>query len=328
MARVVVTGGSGFVGGHLVRCLLDRGDEVTVFDTGRVSAGRRCLPEEVRHVTGDIRDESALARAITPDVDVVYHLAALVGVQYYLHRPLDVIDINFHGTVNLLQAAERAGSKVVFASSSEVFGKNPAVPWAEDDDRVTGSTATNRWCYSTSKALAEHVTFGYVHQRGLRASIIRYFNLYGPWQRPAFLVSRSIHRALRGIPPVVYDGGHQTRSFTFIDDAVEATAAIGASEKSDGEAFNVGATQEVTIGQVVEHIADLAGLREPTEQLDTNTRYGNSYQDLQKRIPDTSKIHAILGWRATTGLRDGLRATVEWARRHPWWLDLPDNVNP
>jgi nucleoside-diphosphate-sugar epimerase len=328
MARVVVTGGSGFVGRHLVQRLLREGHDVTAFDTGRPGIDKQPLPEGAGHVAGDIRDEAALARAIRPGVDVVYHLAALVGVQYYLQRPLDVIDVNFNGTANLLKLAARSDVKVVFASSSEVFGKNPAVPWAEDDDRVAGGTSTSRWCYSCSKALAEHLTFAYIHHHGLRASIIRYFNLYGPSQRPAFLISRSIHRALRGIPPVVYDGGHQTRSFTFIDDAVEATTAIGASEKSDGEAFNVGSTQEVTIREVVELIADLAGLEQPTDHLDTNAHYGNSYQDLQKRIPDTSKIHGILGWQATTDLVDGLRQTVEWARRHPWWLALPDNLNP
>jgi nucleoside-diphosphate-sugar epimerase len=326
MAHVVVTGGSGFVGGHLIELLLKRGDEVTVFDSGGTAPGRRRPPVGVRHVKGDIRDEAALARAIRPGVDVVYHLAALVGVDYYLDRPLDVIEINAMAYRNVLLLTERAGAKVVFASSSEVFGKNPVVPWAENDDRLLGSTATHRWSYSTSKALAEHMTFGFIQQYGLRASIVRYFNLYGPHQRPAFLVSRSIHRTLRGIRPIVYDGGVQTRSFTFITDAVEATVAVGSSAKSDGEAFNIGSTQETTIHQVIQHIIDLACPDLTMESLDTKERFGPSYQDLSKRIPDTSKINAILGWQSTTDLVNGLTQTVEWARHNEWWLSQPDST--
>lgn len=325
MARTVVTGGCGFVGSHLVDHLLRRGDEVTVFDRGRPQAALPWDPAQVRHVAGDIRDRDKLAAVITPETDTVYHLAAVVGVDKYLKQPMDVIDINFSGTRAVLDLATSAGAKVVFASTSEVFGKNPAVPWDEGADRVLGSTSANRWSYSTSKALAEHMTFAFVRQHGLTASIVRYFNLYGPRQRPAFLVSRSVHRALRGVPPVVYDGGSQTRSFTYIGDAVRATAAIGAASAADGESFNIGGTQEVPIRSVVESIIGLIGVEGGFTSIETKERFGDVYQDLVRRVPDTTKAFDLLGWECTTDLRQGIEQTVEWARGARWWLDLPED---
>ncbi|SDH93832.1 UDP-glucose 4-epimerase [Sinosporangium album] len=323
-ARVVVTGGSGFVGRHLARALAERGDEVTVFDISPPHPSG--IADGVRYVTGDVRDIDALSTVIDGGIDVVYHLAAVVGVDLYLARPLDVVDINLIGTRHVLELAERASAKVIFTSTSEVFGKNPGVPWSEDADRLLGSTATDRWSYATSKALAEHLIFAFARQRGLRASIIRYFNLYGPGQRPAFLVSRSIHRALRGVPPVVYDDGGQTRSFTYIDDAVSATLAIADAAAAEGESFNVGCSDEMSIGHAVKLIVELTGCALEVVPVDTRRRFGDTYQDLSRRIPDTTKVRTLLGWQSTVPLHDGLAATIEWARANPWWLEQPDTA--
>lgn len=322
MANVVVTGGLGFLGGHLVKALARRGDEVTVFDGGPPPPGRD--GDSPRYVGGDIRDAGTLATAITGDVDTVYHLAAVVGVDRYIDRPLDVIDINLSGTKNVLELAEKAGARVVLASTSEVFGKNPAVPWAEDDDRVLGSTSTDRWSYSSSKALAEHLTFAYMRQRGLDATIVRYFNVYGPGQRPGFVVSRSVHRALRGLPPILYDGGGQTRCFTFVDDAIEATVEAGTAAAALGECFNIGSSVETTIREVIKLVVELTGGDEAVP-VDPRDGFGDAYQDLSRRVPDTSKALAVLGWRSTTTLRDGLAETIDWARANPWWLEQPDS---
>lgn len=324
VARVVVTGGCGFLGSHLVARLLAAGAEVVVFDTRPWPLGE--LPPGASHIEGDVRDGRRLAEAVTPDVDVVYHLAAVVGVDNYLGRPLDVIDVIVTGTRNVLTLAEAAGAKTVFASTSEVYGKNTAVPWAEDDDRLLGSTTADRWGYATSKALAEHLIFAFTRRHGSRASIVRYFNLYGPRQRPAFLVSRSVHRALRGLPPVVYDQGRQTRSFTFIDDAVEATIAVGDSAKADGECFNIGSSEEVRIRHVVELIIEMSGLDVTFDELATEERFGAAYEDLTRRVPDTSKARAVLGWSSSTTLRQGIGRTIDWARASPWWLATPDSA--
>ncbi len=324
MTRAVVTGGCGFVGSHLTEALISRGDDVTVFDTAppdRLSMIR----DHARHVEGDIRQPESLARAITPGVDVVYHLASVVGVDQYLTRPLDVIDITLTGTRNVLDLALRAGANMVLASTSEVFGKNPQVPWAEDADRVLGPTTTDRWIYSSSKALAEHLTFTFARQHALAATIVRYFNVYGPRQRPAFVISRSVHRALNGIQPVVYDGGTQTRCFTYVDDAVDGTLRAAAEPAAASGVFNVGSTTETTVAEAIALIAELTGFGPRVTPVDTSEQLTASYQDLPRRIPDTAKARSVLGWKSDTSLRTGLAKTIRWAADSPWWLALPDS---
>jgi dTDP-alpha-D-glucuronic acid decarboxylase len=319
--RVVVTGGCGFLGSHLVERLVVRGDHVTVFDS--VPPGPHFGPEwaHVEHVTGDVRDADRLSRVIGRDVDLVCHLAAVVGVDNYLARPADVIDVNFLGTRNVLDAAVRSGVRVLLASTSEVFGKNPAVPWSEDADRVLGATSVDRWAYASSKALAEHLTFAFARQHGLPATVVRYFNVYGPRQRAAYMISRNIHRALNGLPPVVHNDGQQTRSFTYVADAVEGT--LVAAHHTPATAFNIGGMDEITMSEVATLIAKLTGVDAPCVTVDTAERLGPSFEDVPRRVPDNAKIRA-LGWRCETSLQDGLTAMIVWARANPWWLALPE----
>lgn len=325
MTRAVVTGGCGFLGSHLTEALITRGDDVTVFDTAPPPDHLPMARDHARHVQGDIRRPDSLAEAITADVEIVYHLASVVGVDQYLARPLDVIDITITGTRNVLDLALRAGATVVLASTSEVFGKNPAVPWAEDADRVLGPTTTDRWTYSSSKALAEHLTVAFARQHGLTATIVRYFNVYGPRQRPGFVISRSIHRALNGIPPVVYDGGAQTRCFTYIDDAVDATIRAATEPEAAGEVFNLGSTTETTVAEAVRLIAELTGFGPAVTSVDTSEKLSASYADLQRRVPDTARARTLLRWECDTSLRTGLAKTIGWAAASPWWLALPDS---
>ena len=322
-SRVLVTGGWGFIGSHLVEQLLARGDEVAVLDMAPPPE-HLTFAKDCKSVVLDIRDPSMVAAAVTSDIDVVFHLAAVVGVDRYLARPLDVIDINFTGTRNVLEAAVRAGAKVVVASTSEVFGKNPDVPWREDGDRVLGPTSADRWTYSSAKALAEHLTLGFVHQHGADATIVRYFNVYGPRQRPAYAISRSVHRALNGLPMVVYDHGNQTRSFTFVDDAVAGTLLAARSPDAVGEIFNLGNMVETTVADVIELVARLTG-SSLTREVDTRERLGASYEDLMRRVPDSAKARTLLGWVCETELEKGLVKTIEWARANPWWLALADS---
>jgi len=308
-----------------VERLVARGDEVTVVDATPcppdTGSGMR---DQVRYVTCDIRDLDMLATAITPGVDVVYHLAAVVGVDLYLARPLDVIDTNFSGTRNVLQLAAKAGARVVVASTSEIFGKNPAVPWSEDGDRVLGPTSADRWAYSSAKALAEHLTFAFGRQCGLHATVVRYFNVYGPRQRPAYIVSRSVHRLLNGLAPVIYDHGRQTRCFTYVSDAVHGTMLAAENLGATGNVFNIGSTDETTVEAVVHLIGELAGTSGTPVGVRTEDKLGPAYQDLRRRIPDTTKARTVLGWKCETSLSEGLLSTIEWARANPWWLALPD----
>lgn len=323
MARVVVTGGHGFVGSHVVERLARQGDQITVYDLDSRPPDLCADPAGVRQVIGDVRDDATLAEAICPGTDVVYHLAAVVGVDRYLARPLDVIEVNVLGTRNVLRQAAAVGAFVVVASTSEVYGRNPRTPWDEDADRVLGSTSADRWSYSTSKAAAEHLTFAFARQEGLSAAIVRYFNLYGPRQRPAYALSRSIHRLLHGLPPLVYDGGAQTRCFTYVEDAADATVRIPGIEAAHGQSFNIGSDRETTVADAVRLASRLVGVDVPPVPLDTRVALGVRYEDIPRRVPDTAKARRLLGWQCVTPLDVGLRRTIAWARDSSWMRVAP-----
>ena len=326
MSNVVVTGGYGFIGSHLVSALLARGDVVTVFDFAKNTRDTSIdfdTHPNFHFVQGDVTDLAALGQALTPGVDTVFHLAAVVGVKNYLNDPLRVLDVNVIGTRNVLELSHRHGTRMVFASTSEVFGKNPNPPFAEDDDRVLGSTRTARWSYSTSKAMAEHLVFAMHSAHGLPVTVVRYFNVYGPRQAPIFVVSQSIHRILNGRAPLLYDSGDQTRCFTYVDDAVAGTLLAADSDAAIGAAFNIGSMTETSMRDVVDlaiKVADVDTVSS-AEAVDTETRFGGRYEDIPRRIPDSTKAQRELGWRLRITVEEGIRRTVEWARANPWYLD-------
>jgi len=325
MSNVVVTGGYGFIGSHLVSALLDRGDTVTVFDFAKNTRDTSIdfdRHPNFRFVQGDVTDIGSLSKALTSGVDTVFHLAAIVGVKNYMDDPLRVLDVNVIGTRNVLELSRQHGTRVVFASTSEVFGKNPNPPFAEDDDRVLGSTKTARWSYSTSKAMAEHLVFAMYSAYELPVTVVRYFNVYGPRQAPIFVVSQSIHRILNGHRPYLFDTGNQTRCFTYVDDAVAGTLLAAESDAAIGEAFNIGSMTETSMREVVDlaiNIADVDSVSE-AEAVDTAERYGGRYEDIPRRIPDSTKAQRELGWRLTVDVAEGIRRTIDWARANPWYL--------
>jgi dTDP-alpha-D-glucuronic acid decarboxylase len=324
MANVVVTGGYGFIGSHLVSALLDRGDTVTVFDVAKNTRDTSIdfdTRPGFRFVAGDVTDPGALAQALTAGVDTVYHLAAVVGVQNYMTDPLRVLDVNVIGTRNVLELSARHGIHVVFASTSEVFGKNPHPPFAEDDDRVLGSTRTARWSYSTSKGMAEHLVFAMHAAHQLPVTVVRYFNVYGPRQNPIFVISQTVHRILTGRPPLLYDSGDQTRCFTYVDDAIAGT--LLAAEHGVGEAYNIGSMTETTMRDAVELAIKLAGVDtvDSPEPVDTASRFGLRYEDIPRRVPDSTKAQRELGWRLEVDVEEGIRRTLAWARANPWYLE-------
>lgn len=325
MSNVVVTGGYGFIGSHLVSALLDRGDTVTVFDFAKNTRDTSIdfdRHPNFRFVQGDVTDIGSLSQALISGVDTVFHLAAIVGVKNYMDDPLRVLDVNVIGTRNVLEFSRQHGTRVVFASTSEVFGKNPNPPFAEDDDRVLGSTKTARWSYSTSKAMAEHLVFAMHSAYELPVTVVRYFNVYGPRQAPIFVVSQSVHRILNGHRPYLFDTGDQTRCFTYVDDAVAGTLLAAESNAAIGEAFNIGSMTETSMREVVNlaiKTADVDSVSE-AEAVDTAERYGGRYEDIPRRIPDSTKAQRELGWRLTVDVAEGIRRTIDWARANPWYL--------
>lgn len=331
---ILVTGGAGFIGTNLIRRLLSEPsngggpapDRIVVFDSfvhGHDSNLRELAGDpRVDIVHGDVRNVADVER-VTDHVDQIYHLSAVVGIEHYCEDPLEVIDVNVLGSKNVFECALSKDIRMVFASTSEVFGKNPSVPWSEDADRVLGSTTVERWSYSTSKALCEHMIFALAKRNGFRCSIVRFFNVYGPKQNPIFVISQGVHRALRGERPLTYDSGDQSRCFTYVEDAVEGLILAGSVDEAIGEAFNLGSEVPTRIREVNEIILAESGqgdLLRP-QPVDTVAMYGDRYEDIPERVPDVSKAARILGWKARTPIRAGIRAFIRWARENSWWLE-------
>lgn len=318
--QVLVTGGCGFVGGHLVPALRDRGDDVTVLDVHPEdeAADRHdwIADPAITYVQGSVTDEDTVGHLVHDDLDQLYHLASLVGVENYVEDPMGVIDVNVQGSRLVFEAAADHDVRVLFTSTSEVFGKNPDVPWSEDDDRVLGPTHLDRWSYSTAKSLCEHMLHALEEARDLDFTVVRYFNIYGPGQAPIFVVPAMVERVVVDEePPVVFDGGDQTRCFTFVEDAIDATLQAATGDVTRGEVVNVGNDTETTILELAEAILEAADAQDlDLEHVKGTEVYDESYEDLQRRVPDVSKAKRLLGWEATTTLEEGLERTIDWWR--------------
>jgi UDP-glucose 4-epimerase len=316
--KILITGGGGFIGSHLAEAHLNRGDEVWAVDTGMNLKVRHLLADPRFHyVKASVLDAEAM-EAFVIRCDLVYHLAAVVGVEHYVDDPFNVLNVNIQGTLNLLRLAHRHGKRLVFSSTSEVYGRNPNVPWKEEDDRVLGATTTDRWCYSTSKAAAEHYCWAY-RRMGLEVSVVRYFNIYGP-RLDKIDVGRVITifmgQILRNEPLTIIGDGLQTRCFTYVDDAVRGTMAAGLVKEAVGGVFNVGDDRETTILDLARAMLSIAGL-DPAANLrfvKQEEIYGSSYEDIPRRVPDISRLKAVLKAPPRTSLRDGMARTVEWFR--------------
>jgi UDP-glucose 4-epimerase len=316
MPRILITGGAGFLGSHLAEGFLARGDTVLALDTGSQA--------KVRHLLGRERFRLVVDSVMNPDIldglvaqaDVVYHLAGVVGVEHYVADPYQVLNVNINGTQNVLRAAFKHGRRVVFASTSEVYGRNPAVPWREDADRVLGPSTIDRWCYATSKAAGEHFCLAY-RRLGLPVTILRYFNVYGP-RLDRLDVGRVITifmgQLLRGEPLTVIGDGSQTRCFTYVADAVRATMAAGLLASAAGEVINVGSDRETSIRGLAELMIAVGGGTSTLRFVPQEQVYGAGYEDVPRRVPDVQRMEALLGVRATTPLDEGLGRTIAWFR--------------
>lgn len=314
--KILITGGAGFLGSHLTDAFLARGDEVTILDVISDMKVRHLLGNPRFHHVRDSVFNTEILESLILKSDLIYHLAAVVGVEHYVGDPYEVLNVNINGTQAVLMLAYKHNRKVVFSSTSEVYGRNPKVPFAEDDERVLGSTRIDRWCYSTSKAAAEHFCFAY-HRLGLPIVILRYFNVYGP-RLDKIDVGRVITifmgQVLRGEPVTVIGDGRQTRCFTYVSDAIRATVEAGINERAVGQIFNVGTDAETSILELGETMIRIAGSPSKVVFVPQSDVYGTSYEDVPRRVPLLQQMHEVLGVRAETPLEKGLRQTIEWFR--------------
>lgn len=319
--KVLVTGGAGYIGSNLVDTLLARGDEVAIIDnlsTGHIGNIKHNLDNpRFKFVNDTILSGGTLERLVEWS-DLVFHLAAAVGVKYIVDDPIGTITTNVRGSENVLSLAYRYWKRVVLASTSEVYGKSTGGALTEDQDRLLGPTTINRWAYSASKAIDEHIAYAYF-RGGLPVSIVRYFNSYGPRVNEAgygSVIANFIRQALNDEPITVHGDGTQTRCFTFVEDTVRGTMMAGEKPEALGEAFNVGNEREITILELAEKVKELCNSRSEIRCIPYRDYYGHNYEDTPRRKPDLTKSRSVLGFEPQVQLEEGLRRTIEWCRQN------------
>lgn len=315
----LITGGAGFIGSHLADALIAAGHRVLAIDdlsTGNI--------DNVNHLRGN--GKFHLARAsITDDIvidrmasqaDVIFHMAAAVGVKLVIEHPVHAIETNVIGTEAVLQAALRYNCRVLMASTSEVYGKGSKIPFSEDDDVLLGATNKNRWSYAASKMVDEFLGLAYQHEYGLAVTPVRLFNTVGPRQtgRYGMVIPRFVRQALRGEPITVYGDGKQSRCFCDVRDVVRAFVDLAHHAKAPGQVFNVGGTEEVTIRELAERVKTVTNSDSTITNIPYEEAYAPGFEDMQRRIPDTSRIRKLLGWQPRYSLDEILHKIVAYER--------------
>jgi UDP-glucose 4-epimerase len=325
--RILVTGGAGFIGSHLAESLLDRGDEVWALDdlsTGRLENLHSFAHHPRFHFQqGSVLDAVTVQRLVMA-CDRVFHLAAAVGVKFVIENRLRSLRTNVFGTEAVLEACSRHRCRVILFSSSEVYGKGTAIPFAEDGDRLLGPTHKPRWSYAYSKAVDECLALAHWDQERLPVTIVRCFNTCGPRQTGAYgmVIPSMVQRALRGEPILIHGDGQQSRCFSAVSDVVRGTLLLADCEAAAGEIFNIGSDEEVTIAELAERVRAMCGSSSPIENVSYERIYGRSFEDMRRRVPDLAKIRRFVGYRPTVTL-DELIATVLREMRNTLRVPIP-----
>jgi len=318
--RVLITGGAGFVGSHLAEALLARGDEVFVIDdlsTGSIENISHLKTNPAFHYTIDtVANEPVLAELIDR-CDTVVHLAAAVGVKLIVESPVRTIETNVHGTEVVLKIANKKKKLVLIASTSEVYGKSVNVPFQEDADLVLGPTTKHRWAYACSKMIDEFLALAYWKERKLPVIIVRLFNTVGPRQTGQYgmVVPNFVRQALAGVPITVFGDGTQSRSFTYVGDVVKAMVALINEPRAVGQVFNIGNGQEITIAGLAEKIKAMTGSSSTIATIPYDQAYEAGFEDMPRRVPDISKIAALVGYKPTVELDEILLRVIEHFRQ-------------
>jgi UDP-glucose 4-epimerase len=319
--KALITGGAGFIGSHLAERLLQCGHEVGIIDnlsTGSIdNISHLKSTSGFSYVIDTIDNESLLAEWIDRN-DVVFHLAAAVGVKLIVERPVHTIETNVHGTEVVLKHANKKKKLVVLASTSEVYGKSTDVPFREGAELVLGATVKHRWAYACSKLLDEFLALAYWKERKLPVVIARLFNTVGPRQTGQYgmVLPTFVGQALGGQPITVFGDGRQSRSFTYVGDVVEALIGLAQEPKAVGEVFNIGNTAEVTIRELAERVKTLTSSDSVVQYVPYDQAYEAGFEDMPRRVPDISKIKALIGFQPRLELDDIIRSVIEYTRSH------------
>lgn len=304
--RVFITGGAGFIGSHLSDHYIAAGHEVTVLDN--FSTGSKTniahLDGKITTVDGDIRNIE-LIESLTKDADLVLHMAAALGVNTILESPLESMSTNITGSEVVLHAAAKFNKRIIIASTSEIYGKNPKQPLSETDDRVVGAPQKIRWTYSDAKAIEEAMAFALHQEKNLAVTTVRLFNTVGPRQtgRYGMVVPRFVHAAIKNDPITIYGDGTQSRVFCHVADAVEAIALIAATDSTIGDVYNVGGTGEVTIKQLADQVLAITQSQSVITYTPYTDAYPAGFEDIQRRVPDISKVKSAINWAPTKNLQ-------------------------
>lgn len=314
--RYFVTGGAGFIGSHLVENLLARGSSVSVLDD--LSSGRlENLSAVQGHPALSVRmgglRNSALLSELVEDCDIVIHLAAAVGVERVVREPLATMESNLVGFERVLEAASQHRRRILVASSSEVYGKGVKAPFCEDDDVVLGATTKGRWSYAATKMVGEFLTLAHQRQTGLDGVVCRFFNTIGPRQSDQYgmVAPRFVRQALQGLPLTVYGNGAQSRCFCDVRDVVRAVADLSLCQAASGQVVNVGASNEITILELARLVLELTGSRSEIRMVPYSEAYEPGFEDIVKRVPDTTRLQGLTGWRPNWGLKETLQAIID-----------------
>jgi len=319
--RALVTGGAGFIGSHLCETLLEKGYEVDVIDN--LSTGRKKNIEHLfSHEHFDFFQTTIMNEWVLEDLilqsDVVFHLAAAVGVKLIINKPVETIETNIRGTENVLKFANKARKKVLIASTSEVYGKLPHDVLSESSDRQYGPTTAHRWSYAASKAIDEFLALAYHKEYNLPVIITRLFNTVGPRQigRYGMVLPTFVKQALAAEPITIYGDGEQSRSFTYVNDCVRVLIGLMETESAVGEVFNIGNDEEIKIKDLAERVKQLSGSKSPLKYVPYDEAYEGGFEDMQRRCPDNAKIRALLGYKPSRSLDEIIQITIDHHRRN------------
>jgi UDP-glucose 4-epimerase len=315
----LITGGSGFIGSHLAERLIQRGDRVVVLDnlsTGRaINVDHLATNPNFRFVQGSVLDELVVDE-LAHTSDVIVHLAAAVGVKLIVEQPLRSLTTNIRGSEIILDAAHRYRRKVLVASTSEIYGKNPNVPLSETADQVIGTPTVARWAYSTAKAVDEILAYAYHKERGLPSIVVRLFNTVGPRQSPAYgmVIPRLVRQAVEGVPLTIYGDGTQTRCFCHVEDVVTGLVSVLDHTEAPGEVFNIGSLHEISIADLARRILSRSRSASSLEFIPYDKAYESGFEDMLRRVPDTGKLNALTGWKPIRTLDQILDEVIAEAR--------------